>query len=157
MMNCLFSFFTFICTTWNRPVSTLGVIHLLHTLSPSSFIYFFQSKMLMMKSYQSFRCVNSVHTPLRHVIKHSSIWSRRGRGDKKATNSATVKTMINEYKYHNLCMALNCSWNGQYLCHAPVAISASHPMLAFIRPSDTASRWNGCRKERKKPAHQLET
>lgn len=44
------------------------------------------------------------------------------------------------------------------MCQAPVAVSASHAMLAFIRPSDTASRWNGCRKERerkKQPAHQL--
>lgn len=118
---------------------------------------FFQSKTLTLKSYQSFSCVISVHTPLRHDIKHSSKQysvgssSRKGRGpgNKKQPNPATVKKIIHEYQHHGLCAALKCPFNGRYLSQAPVAISARHTVLAFICPSDAASRRNGCQKKKK--------
>ncbi len=118
---------------------------------------FFQSKMLMLKSYQSFSCVMSVHTPLRHDIKHSSkqysVGSsnrrRRGWGNEKQPNSATAKKIIHEYQHHGLCAALKCPFNGRYLSQAPVAISANHTVLAFICPSDAVSCRNGCQRKKK--------
>lgn len=153
-MFCLCS--TFASTTWNRPVTTLGKIHLLPASTPSSLIYFSNRRC------SRWSCIN--HSDVSTLYTHPSgmisnilqcnirlAYPAGGRGgNKKATKLSHCQK--NNSWISTFCMAPKYLLNGRYLS---LAISVNHTVHVFICKSDGLSCRNRKKRKKKTLAHQL--